>query len=258
MRFGVCTGIENAALLKEIGYDYIELNLSKQDEITEEQMREQVSLLKGLNLYSETFNCFYPAGKRIVGEDTTPEDELRDYTHRVLERAARLGGQIVVYGSSKARNIPEGFSRERAYEQFCHFARLSGEIAQQYGIVVVLEPLNKLETNFFLTEEEALQIMHDVDHPNVRVLADMYHICKEKEDFAHVIQAGSDLRHVHIATPEVRTLPSFEDSFDYSTFAAALQQAGYHARMSLEGHLKGEDMRAEWTEALAVLKKNFN
>ena len=41
-------------------------------------------------------------------------------------------------------------------------------------------------------------------------------------------------------------------------FAAALQQAGYHARMSLEGHLKGEDKRAEWTEALAVLKKNFN
>ena len=100
--------------------------------------------------------------------------------------------------------------------------------------------------------------MRDVDHPYVRVLADMYHVCKEKEDFANVVRAGKDLRHVHIAEPEVRTIPSFNDSFDYSTFHAALQAAGYNARISLEGKLKGEDMRGEWTEALAVLKKNFN
>ena len=254
MRFGVCTGIENAPLLKEVGYDYIELNMSKLADLTEEQVREQIAVLKDLDLRAESYNGFYDSAKRVVGEDTTPEDELRDYTHRVLGRAARLGGQVAVYGSSKARNIPEGFSKERAYEQFCHFARLSGEIAQQYGIVVVLEPLNKLETNFFHTVEEGLQIMRDVDHPNVRVLADMYHVCRENEDFAHVVQAGKDLRHVHIATPTVRTLPSFEDDFDYAAFAAALRQAGYNARMSLEGHLKNEDnMRGEWAEALGCL-----
>ena len=181
MRFGVCTGIDNAPLLKEVGFDYIELSMNSLAELTEEQMRERESILKSLDLRAETYNGFYDSTKRVVGEDTTPEDELRDYTHRVLERAARLGGQIAVYGSSKARNIPEGFSRERAYEQFCHFARLSGEIAQQYGLVVVLEPLNKLETNFFHTVEEGLQIMRDVDHPNVRVLADMYHVCKERK-----------------------------------------------------------------------------
>lgn len=28
MKFGICTGYENARLLKTLGYDYVELNLS--------------------------------------------------------------------------------------------------------------------------------------------------------------------------------------------------------------------------------------
>ena len=50
MRFGVCTGIENASLLKEVGFDYIELNVSKLYYLTEEQVREQIAVLKDLDL----------------------------------------------------------------------------------------------------------------------------------------------------------------------------------------------------------------
>lgn len=255
MRFGVCTDYTNAPVLKELGYDYIEGSMRKLDEITEEQLREYVSMLHSLGMYAETFNGFY-AAQRVVGEDVTPQGELRDYTHRVLERAARLGGKIAVYGSSKARNIPEGFSRERAYEQFCQAARLTGEIAQQYDILVALEPLNVLETNFFHTVTEGIQIMRDVDYPNVRVLADMYHMCKENEDLSHVELAGADLCHVHIAEPTVRTLPKRSDAFDYGQFACALRRAGYDRRISLEGHA-GDDLRSEWEESLAVLRTYF-
>ena len=29
MRYGICTGIENAGLVKKLGYDYIELSVTK-------------------------------------------------------------------------------------------------------------------------------------------------------------------------------------------------------------------------------------
>lgn len=258
MRFGFCSDITNAPVLKKIGYDYIEYSVKNMVQLPEETFREHVAMLKDLNFFAETFNCFY-SDQIVVGEDITPPDILREYTVSAMDRVARLGGKVVVYGSSRARNIPEGFSKERAYEQFCQVARMTGEAAAPYGITVVLEPLNIKETNFFHLVEEGIQIVRDVNHANVQLLADMYHVCQMKEDFAQIVSAGQMLRHVHIAEPENRTPPSFEDAFDYNLFAQALQKAGYNERLSVEPTIpEGESLEHAAARVLPVLKKYFS
>lgn len=257
MRFGFCTGIENAEAIKAAGYDYIELNLSALAKLPDETVREYAATLKGLDMRAETYNVIY-SGQMIVGENALPEQELRDYTHRALERAALLGGEIIVYGSSAARNIPEGFSREKACEQFCNAARLTGDVASQYGLTVVLEALNTKETNFIHTIAEGYEIMKKVDHPDVRILADLYHVCQMNEGFEDIIRTGKDLRHVHVAEPVCRTVPSMDDAFDYTTFAEALRSMGYDARISIEARLEGEpDFSAAAKRGLQVLKTYF-
>ena len=257
MRFGFCSEITNAPALQKAGYDYIEYSVKNMVQLPEETFREHASMLRTLDFYAETFNCFY-SDQIVVGEEVTPADTLRAYTERAMDRVARLGGKVVVYGSSKARNIPEGFSKERAYEQFCQAVYMTGEAAAPYGIIVVLEPLNIKETNFFHKVEEGLQIVRDVNHPNVQLLADMYHVCQMQEDFRSIIEAGNHLRHVHIAEPEKRTPPSFEDTFEYASFAEALRQAGYDERISVEANMpEGEPLESVAARVLPVLKKYF-
>ena len=38
-------------------------------------------------------------------------------------RLARLGTQIVVFGSGGARRVPEGFSKEEAFKQLVEFGK---------------------------------------------------------------------------------------------------------------------------------------
>ena len=51
-----------------------------------------------------------------------------------------------------------------------------GVIAQSYGIVVCVEPLNRAESNFINTLQEGAEIVRRVNHPHIRLLADLYHM----------------------------------------------------------------------------------
>lgn len=257
MRFGFCASIQDAPLLKELGYDYLECVLRDLDGMSPGQLREARELLSETGLAAEAFNCFY-GPQRLVGEDATPLPELLDYTNRVLERAAELGGRIAVYGSGRARHIPEGFSRERARGQFCEAVWHTAQAARQFGITLVLEPLNAGETNFFHTVEEGAGLVKEIGHENLFLLADWYHVCREGEPFAQVVQAGPLLRHIHLAEPVNRRVPRMGDGADYGAMGAALTRARYQGRISIEAiHDPARTLRQEAEEGLEVLRRYF-
>src|SRR5437016_4457639 len=107
MRFGVCAGIEAVALLAEAGYDYVELSVAG-DLIPEGDAvawAEKCRAIEAMPLRPEAFNSFVRSGK-IVGPEADRE-RLRRYVQTALERAAAVGGKVIVFGSGGARHIPD-------------------------------------------------------------------------------------------------------------------------------------------------------
>ena len=254
MRFGLCFGdfahaAEKLPLAKEkLGYDYVEVALCKLAEMSDGQVKEFGGACDAAGLKTEATNVFFSGAAPLTGPHVE-EKGLLSYADRALMKAASLGVKTAVLGSGAARRVPEGFSKEVAFEQMADITYKLGETAKPYGITIVIEPLNRTETNFIHSGEEGLALMRRVGHPNVGILLDYYHMCVEKEDLAVAAKAAGSgrLGHVHISSP-TRYFPRGKEAEACIPFFAALKKAGYDGRMSAECY--GDPFTDDWNSEI--------
>ena len=253
MRFGVCTGAEQARLLAQAGYDYIELGVS--GALSPEQPEEEVmpalhAALAGTGLAAETYNVLLPGNLKVVGPDTDPVRQGK-YLEEAFRRAASLGGQVAVFGSGGSRRIPAGWARAEAQGQAADFLRLCGAAAARHGMAVAVEPLNLSECNFLNSVAEAAALVQEAGHPAVGVLSDLYHVTQDGHSYSETREAPG-LRHVHVAGAG-RRAPAAEDYEYLRGYFAVLKGRGYDARVSIEG--QWDDMASQAAASLAVLRR---
>lgn len=110
------TGIEWLGTLDELGFDYVELSLSHIMNQTEDEFRDFRKTLETSRVGCEACHNFFPGSIRLTGEEADLERAL-EYAGRAIRRASKLGVEVIVFGSAKAKNVPEGFSPTRAWQQ---------------------------------------------------------------------------------------------------------------------------------------------
>lgn len=264
MKFGCClnmvaeredrTGIELLPELARLGYDYVELPLAEMMELPEEEFERLIAgSLRENHMVCETCNNFFPGTVRLTGEGVDLEGVLR-YAGKALARAGSLGVQYVVFGSGKAKHVPEGFSLEEGRRQVVELLRLIGPVAGANGITIVIEPLRRAECNLINTFEEGCLLAEEVGHEHVKVLVDFYHLTEEKEPVEHLLGLGREyLRHVHFANPAGRVYPAGMVEADYGPFFEALREIGYDRRISVEAY--AGDFPVQAGRALRFLKE---
>jgi D-psicose/D-tagatose/L-ribulose 3-epimerase len=261
IRFGCCggmianstdpVGVEIVESLAEIGYDYIELSLSDLAALSEPAFAGVVERVKRSGIRCETCNNFVPRRIRLTGIHAR-RDEALAYAAEAMDRAARLGVDTIVFGSAGAKNVPLGFPVDAAWKQIVALLRDLGPMAAQRGITIALEPINRLEANIVTLAAEGLRLAREVDHPNVRLLIDYYHLAMEKEDPAIMIEAGPAIRHLHFARLDGRGFPDLEEEA-YRDFFGCLRRIGYSRRCSIEAFTT--DFPADARRALSLMKQ---
>jgi len=261
MRLGCCgstisrstdpVGVEIVEKMAEIGFDYIELSLSDLTALPEDAFAALVRRVAQSGIGCEACNNFFPPAIRLTGNEARLDVAL-DHAVRALGRAAELGVRIVVFGSSGAKNVPEGFPFGTAWNQIVALLRNLGPVAARHDITIAIEPLNRKESNIVNLAEEGLRLARQVAHPNIQLLIDFYHLEMEQEDPAVILRAGSAIRHLHIAHPEGRVFPA-EAGMIYSRFFAALRQIRYQGRCSIEAYTS--DFPADGRRALRNLRQ---
>ena len=252
MRYGVCAGPEKADVLAQAGYDYIELSvashlMAEEDDTT--WLQTTGERLQSLPLPPETFNSFIRADK-IVGPDVDAE-RLRQYVKRACQRAAGIGGKIIVFGSGGMRNVPDGFDASKARQQLTRFLEVYCDAAFVTGLIIAIEPLQRSESNSINLVSEAAQIARDLNLPHIRALGDTFHMERENEPLSALVDARDVLSHVHVA--DTNRLAPGTGTYDYTALFSALRDAGYDKRVSIECGW-GADFDGEAVRALAVLK----
>jgi D-psicose/D-tagatose/L-ribulose 3-epimerase len=234
LKLGVCTALENVKLLQNIGFEYIEMGLNGIAALSEEDFLVLKEKVVASSLKPYAFNVMLPGSIRVTGYDVN-EIEIREYLEKAYRRASELGGQIVVFGSGGSRRVPEGFSHDAAFEQLVSFLKVAASIAEMNNITVVIEPLRSAETNIINCAKEGLRLAKIVNHPNIKLLVDFYHMYCENESADIILEAGSEyIKHIHIANPNGRVWPLHSDEADYSTFFSNLRMISYDRGISIE------------------------
>lgn len=234
MRFGICTGFEQIPVLKRLGYDYIECDLTALTRYDAAQVSRAAAILRANGLFMETANRFFSPAIKLCGENTNL-GTIRAYTLRAFDRAVELGLELVVLGSGAARQRPKGCDPQKAHAQLLEALNEVGEAARQYDVQVAVEPLSRNECNQLNTISETAAFLDELRHPNVGMVVDLYHMIQEGVPFSDLAVAGRLLRHIHFNRPvRPRAFPVHTDGYDYAAFAAALRCSGYTGRVSIE------------------------
>ncbi len=239
MRFG-CS-IKSAGLADCIiknGFDYLEMNLCALAAMSPLDYEDFRAKIAASPLKIEVFNLLLPlkGEVKIIGDETDPELQ-RSYMSGSFKRAHEMGADMMVFGSARARAVPEGYPPERARQQLVEFMKRMMEYADLYNITMVIEPIcgKECAANPIRTIPQAIELAKEVGHPNLFALCDFYHMYFENEPAEDIIKAGSWIKHAHIsAVDEGRSYPALNDGFEYGPFFEALKKIGYNDRMSLE------------------------
>lgn len=255
MEIGICAAPAELERVCRQGWDYLEVSGAALAGFSDPDFE----LLAGQNraLRSARFggcracNGLFPGGLALVGPARS-EAAISDYLEKLTGRLQQLGVETVVFGSGSARRCPEGFDRERALEQAAETACLLGDIAGRHSIAVGIEPLNDSETNLLTTYAEAAAFVQRLRHPNVSVMADLYHLHRMGEPLGQL--AAVVPCHCHVAAFD-RSPVGEADRPALAELAAVLKKAGYAGRLSLEAVVHDPD--AEAPAALKVLRSVF-
>lgn len=252
MKFGVCGDISVAAAASKASYDYAEWsvpNLLKPLE-SEDAFCASLEAIRAAELPYQVSNGFIPGNLKITGPEVdTPA--LQVFVKTAMERAERAGVEVIVFGSGGARNIPDGFDRDKAHDQLVSFCNSVAPLAHDHGVTVVIEPLNLAECNVLTSVDECAQLVNEVAHPGMRLLVDGYHMMRDGDSFDDIVRHGALLEHVHIATEANRLAPGAEPC-DLSLFFKALNDANYTGRVSIEGNINPPETTLP--EALKIMR----
>ena len=235
MKIGMCCRtIDLAELCINAGADFIEVNNNGISKMSDEEFSIALDLSKKYPGKFLICNGLIPAEYRLTGDDVD-FDAIREFCEFSFERLAKLGVKILVFGSGKAKHVPEGFSFEVAMDQLVKVVQIFGDVAKKYGQIVVIEPLRYLECNIINLVSESRQLADLSGRDNVKAHVDFFHMMQNEETLTELEKYASYLGHVHIASPIGRKVPTFDDGANYKAFMDIIRNGNPDQTVSYEG-----------------------
>jgi sugar phosphate isomerase/epimerase len=150
-----------------------------------------------------------------------------------IDFAAEVGSAVTI-GSLSGRlgaceGDPRRDQRSRALESLAEVCGL----ARRAGVTVLLEPLNRYECDYLNTLADGMQAAAEIGAPNLKLLADTFHMNIEEADIrASLKAAGSLVAHVHLADTN-RQAPG-HGHLDVAAVLKTLDEIGYQGYLSFE------------------------
>jgi D-psicose/D-tagatose/L-ribulose 3-epimerase len=241
MRFGANTfiwserfGAEQFPLLprlKEAGFDGVELPLIQHPVNRDPQLGRELERI-GLEC---TFCGVLPEGFNTISDDAGVRARTFDHWKACIETVAEYGGKIL----AGPLYSPVGYlpGRRRTADEWKRAITVFQELTpllDEYDVTLAIEPLNRYETYFLNTAEDAAQLCSEVGHPRVGILFDTYHANIEEEDIAAAIQtAAPHLRHFH-SCENNRGVPG-SGHIEWRAVFQALRKLMYDGWLTIEG-----------------------
>jgi sugar phosphate isomerase/epimerase len=220
----------------ELGFDAVELTaaLHIPIETSSDRRKEIYRWIRSAGIKCSGLHYIFDGSVRLSSTDEKEMKKCTEYLCKIIDIASDLEARTVIVGSGgKTRYIDSDQDRNEVIKCMSDVIRLSGEHALEKGVVLAMEAINRYETNFLNTIKEAVEFTALVDHPNVRTMADTYHMNIEEVCPADEIRKyGHTLANLHLADSN-RYAPG-EGHFDFASVAEALKAINFSQYCSFE------------------------
>jgi sugar phosphate isomerase/epimerase len=270
MKFGVCNeifqGWEIEAVLEYaagIGYDGVELapftlarTVTEISPAQRQRIRDIAARL-GLDICGLHWLLAKTEGLHLSHPDEAVRKRTAKYLCDLADCCADLGGKVLVLGSPQQRNVLAGMTPEHAWELAAATLTDAVRRAEERAVVLCLEPLAPVETNFINSAAEAIRFAGRFKSPAMKIILDVKAMCAEPAPIPEIIrQSWPHFAHFHANDSNLKG-PGF-GKVDFQPIAAALKGVGYAGYVSVEVFQFEEGPEAIAKQSLAYLRKVFS
>lgn len=237
-RLGIVSGLAHDSLAYVSGFKMIGESVPKllSPALTDEQFKANLKKISAAKCKVLSCNLFFPSSMKIAGPEVD-EEKVLAYIETVLSRAGRAGVKFIVLGSSGARSIPVDYDVIKAKSDFVGLCKKLAQIAGKHKVTILLENLETTETNFITSLKSAAEVVSQVNHPNFRLNADIFHMMREGESPNEIIEAGKWIAFSEVAEKQNRSLPGVMGD-DFKPYLRALHKINYRGFIFIEGSIK--------------------
>ncbi len=265
MKIGICYGfnlgeqevkVDLLEVLLEIGFDYMECSLASIVGLEEKDFERVEEYVRHAKLPVLASNGFFPGNIKLVG-DAVDLEAVKAYTEKAATRAERLGIQKCVLGSSGSRNYLAGYDKHKADLQFREAVELIANILKEHGLTLILEHLNRTESNVVCTFEESAKMASEI--PAMHSILDTYHFEIGNEPYESILEKAEQIGHIHLARCLGRVFPEYADMEEMKALFSVIKESGYKGTCSFECRLPNiEERREDMKLVVNYIKNYFN
>lgn len=215
-------GLRRAA---ELGFASVELSVRTADEVDRAWLTKRLEQLNLSVSGIATGQACLHDGVCLATTDVDRRAAALERLMRAVDLAAAVGASVIVGG---IRGCLSGSEREQAKQRDAFHGALSrcATAAASAGVTLLLEPINRYETNFIRTAAEGLAVIETVGDDAIKLLLDSFHMnIEEASPGAAVRSAGERLGYLHLADNN-RRAPG-EGHIDFDALLVTAAEVGY-------------------------------
>jgi 5-keto-L-gluconate epimerase len=216
---------EAARTAAKVGLDCLELSVRDPSSLDPAAIRE---LLDGAGLFCTavaTGQACLSDGLCLAAADQSTRAAATDRFAAQVSLASELDAAVIlggVRGVLAARQDGAQARRRAALDAI----RACVSSAAEREVTVLLEPINRYETDFVNSCHEGLELLDEIGAPGTALLLDTFHMNIEERELAEaIVAAGDRLGYVHMVDSN-RYAPGL-GHVDFEAVFAALEQIAY-------------------------------
>jgi len=218
------------ARLKAMGYDGVELPLFDADH---DGLRRVGQELDNLGL-ARTAVCVSTPDTNPVSPDAAVRQAALDHIKQRVDWCVTAGADLLCGPFHSALGALCGRGRTEDEWKWCvEVQRAAALHAQQAGVKLSVEPLNRFEVYFLNSMADANRLVAEVDNPYYGYLYDSFHANIEESDvYRSVVDNASGINHVHISENHRGTPGS--GHVQWTDTFRGLKSAGFDGWLTIE------------------------
>jgi D-psicose/D-tagatose/L-ribulose 3-epimerase len=217
---------------KEWGFDFVEIAVEEPALIDPAFIRKALDEAK---LECRSVCAATGPGRDLRGNRKEQVTSI-EYVQKLIDIAPVLGSKLVagpIYSSVGRAEMYTTEARQQQWIAVVNNLRGLAAYAEKANVKLAIEPLNRYETDFINTTEQALKLIDDVGSNALCLHLDSFHMnLEEKDPAAAIVRAGAKLALLH-ASGSDRGTPG-GDQINWDRIFAALDRIHYQGDVVIE------------------------